>query len=273
MKKLSIITINYNDAAGLKKTMESVLSQTEQNFEYIVVDGGSTDGSVEVVSNFKFQISNFKWISEKDNGIYNAMNKGLRMATGIYVQFLNSGDTLVNANITAAVLPLLNDKNAPSILYGVERHIYPDGRIKKSKELPLTLLTFYRGTIPHSAAYIKRDLFEEYGYYDENLKIVSDWKWYIQAIVLGGEEIQFIPIEITNFDKQGISSTNKQLDKKERQKVLQELIPMRIFADYQQWSSSISQIERINRYKLLDKIFYFVERCLFKIEKWNANRN
>jgi len=268
MKKLSIITINYNNALELKSTMESVLSQVDADFEYIIVDGGSTDGSVDVIQTLeKSTTQKIKWISEKDSGIYNAMNKAVKMATGTYVHFLNSGDTLVDSNITASILLLLEDKNVAPIFYGIERQIYPDGRIREFRELEPTLFTFYRGTIPHSTAYIKRDLFEKYGYYDENLKIVSDWKWYIQVIVFGGEESQFIPIEITNFDKQGISSTNQELDKEERERVLQELIPKRILLDYQKWAFPISQLDRIRRYKLF-KIFYFVERCLFKIDKW-----
>ena len=89
--RLSIITINYNNREGLRKTIESVVNQTYRNFEYIIIDGGSTDGSVEVVKEYADRIS--YWVSEPDNGIYNAMNKGVLAANGKYIQFLNSGDT------------------------------------------------------------------------------------------------------------------------------------------------------------------------------------
>ena len=95
MYKLTIITINLNNAAGLEQTMQSVLSRTRQDIEYVVVDGASTDGSVEVVRHFADLFGErMKWVSEPDAGIYNAMNKGIRMAAGEYLQFLNSGDYL-----------------------------------------------------------------------------------------------------------------------------------------------------------------------------------
>ena len=90
--KLSIITINYNDAKGLRKTFDSIKNQTCHEFEYIVVDGGSSDGSQSVIEEYEQYIS--KWVSEPDNGIYNAMNKGAKMSTGDYMLFLNSGDNL-----------------------------------------------------------------------------------------------------------------------------------------------------------------------------------
>ena len=90
--KLSILTINRNNAAGLEKTMKSVTDQTFKEFEYIVIDGASTDGSVEVVKNLESGFAHLKWISESDSGIYNAMNKGIRMASGDYIQILNSAD-------------------------------------------------------------------------------------------------------------------------------------------------------------------------------------
>ena len=105
--KLSIITINYNDATGLKKTLDSVAKQTSCNFEHIIIDGASTDGSVEIIREYESTLasslsplaSNLKWLSELDKGIYNAMNKGIKMATGDYLLFLNSGDCLVDDEV------------------------------------------------------------------------------------------------------------------------------------------------------------------------------
>lgn len=95
--KLSIITINYNNREGLRKTIESVVAQTTREFEYIVIDGGSTDGSVDVIKEFSDYID--YWVSEPDKGIYNAMNKGVKVAHGDYCQFLNSGDWLYDSNV------------------------------------------------------------------------------------------------------------------------------------------------------------------------------
>ena len=276
---LTIITINYNNAAGLKKTVQSILSQTSQEFEYIIIDGGSTDGSVEVISNFKFQISNFRWISEKDNGIYHAMNKGIRMAQGEYLQFVNSGDCLVSNDVTVQMLASLScgerqGEGRPSIFYG-NMLKQMNGWILRDKcfagRQP-TMLDFYRGTLNHSPAYIKRSLFEKYGLYDETLKIASDWKFYMQAIIFGGEKIEYRDIDVTLFDMTGISETNKELDKAERLQVLQELLPEQILQDYQTWSFPISQMQRIKRYPLAAKLCYFMERCLFKLDKRQIKR-
>ena len=105
--KLSIITINYNNASGLRKTIESVVNQTSLEFEYIVIDGASTDGSIEIIKEFKDKIT--FWVSEPDTGIYNAMNKGIHSAKGKYCQFLNSGDSLVPPNVTESMLFNLPD--------------------------------------------------------------------------------------------------------------------------------------------------------------------
>ena len=126
--RLSIITINRNNAAGLEKTMRSVAAQTFKEFEYIVIDGASTDESVEVIKRHEAEFSHLKWVSEPDSGIYNAMNKGLRMASGEYVQILNSADGLAADNVTEKMLHALDEKGKPSILYGNMIKCFPDGR-------------------------------------------------------------------------------------------------------------------------------------------------
>ncbi len=282
--KLSIITINYNNASGLEKTMQSIFSQTSQEFEYIVIDGGSTDGSVEIIKNQESRIKNqqsvsadFHWISEKDNGIYHAMNKGICMAQGEYVQFVNSGDCLANDNVTKKILQhyLSPFTFHLSILYGNMLKQMP-GYILKDKGFAgrqPTMLDFYRGTLNHSPAYIKRSLFDKYGLYDESLKIVSDWKWYLQAIIFGKEPIEYCDMDISLFDMSGISNVNGELDKEERLKVLKELLPEKILEDYQTWAFPISQMQRVKRYPLIDKFYYFAERCLFKIDKWKTKKS
>ncbi|MFT4805390.1 MAG: glycosyltransferase involved in cell wall biosynthesis, partial [Psychroserpens sp.] len=104
--KLSIITINFNNAVGLKKTIESVVNQTSNDFEYIVIDGGSNDGSVDVIKEYEAKVS--YWVSEVDKGIYHAMNKGILLAKGDYLEFLNSGDILVNETVIQKIIPELN---------------------------------------------------------------------------------------------------------------------------------------------------------------------
>ena len=186
---LTIITINRNNAAGLEKTMQSVLSQTRMDFEYVVVDGASTDASVAVIERLAPAFGDrLKWISEPDKGIYNAMNKGIGMATGEYIQILNSGDSLVSPDVTDKMYAALEKEGHPSILYGNMLKDFPDGHVHRDKGFAgedITLLGMYIGTLNHSPAYIRRSLFDKYGPYDESLKIDSDWKWYLQAIVFG----------------------------------------------------------------------------------------
>ena len=268
---LTIITINRNNAPGLEKTMQSVLSQTRKDFEYVVVDGASTDDSVSVIKRLAPAFGNrLKWISEPDKGIYNAMNKGIGMATGEYIQILNSGDSLVSPDVVEKMYAALEKENFPSILYGNMLKDFPDGHVRRDTGFAgedITLLGMYIGTLNHSPAYIRRSLFDKYGSYDESLKIDSDWKWYLQAIVFGEEKPVYADIDVTLFDMTGISETNTALTKAEREQVLRELVPPTVLADYDAWVPSIRQMRRIKRHPWAYKIVWFLERVLFKIEK------
>lgn len=268
--KFSILTINRNNAAGLEKTMRSVAAQTFKEFEYIVIDGASTDGSVEVIKGLESELAHLKWLSEPDTGIYNAMNKAVRMASGEYVQILNSGDCLAAPDVTDRMLAELEKQGNPSMLYGNMVKCFTDGRrfVDKSFEgREITMLDMFTGTLNHDPAYIRRDLFEKYGYYDESLKIVSDWKWYLQAIIFGGEKPKYVGIDVTLFDMSGISETNKTLDRAERKQVLEQLLPKAVLADYERYAFPMEQIQRLQRHPWAYKLMWLMERCLFKIEK------
>ena len=268
---LSIITINRNNAAGLEKTMQSVLAQTRTDYEYVVVDGASTDDSVAVIQRLAPAFGDrLHWISEPDKGIYNAMNKGIGMATGEYVQILNSGDGLVDAEVVEKMYAALEEKDRPSILYGNLLKDFPDGHVKRDKGFAgadITLLGMYIGTLNHSPAYIRRSLFDKYGPYDESLKIDSDWKWYLQAIVFGEEKPVYVDIDVTLFDMTGISETNTALTKAERKQVLRELVRPAVLADYDEWTGDIRKMRRLRNHPWAYKLVGFLERCLFKWEK------
>jgi glycosyltransferase involved in cell wall biosynthesis len=267
---ISIITINRNNAVGLEKTMRSVATQTSKEFEYIVVDGASTDESVAVVKSLESEFAHLKWVSEPDTGIYNAMNKGISMASGDYIQILNSADCLAAEDVTRRMLVEIEKSGNPSILYGNMVKCFPDGRKVVDKSFAgeeITMLGMYTGTLNHDPVYIRRDLFEKYGYYDEGLKIVSDWKWYLQAIIMGGEKPQYVDMDVTLFDMTGISETNKELDKAERKAVLEQLFPKTILDDYERYAIPMDQIKRLQRHPWAYKMVWFLERCLFKLEK------
>ena len=268
---LTIITINRNNLAGLEKTLKSVAGQTSSDFEYVVIDGGSTDGGVEAIQRISSRLGDrMKWVSEPDKGIYDAMNKGIALASGDYVQFLNSGDGLASADVTERMLRALEQNGSPSILYGNMIKEMPDGKRKQDIGFAgeeITLLDFYIGTLNHSSAYIRKDLFDKYGPYDDTLKIVSDWKWYLKAIILGDEKPVYTDIDVTLFDMTGISETNKELAQQERMQVLEEYMPATILDDYKRWTPAVRQMRRIERYPWAKKLVWLLDRCLFKWEK------
>ena len=268
---LTIITINRNNASGLEKTIRSVASQIKGDFEYVVIDGASADRSVEVIRSFEATFGErLKWISEPDKGIYNAMNKGIGMATGDYLQFLNSGDSLVSDDVTKRMTEALKSKGYPSILYGNMLKDIPGGKAMRDRCFAgrdISFLGFYTGSLNHSSTYIRRSLFNRYGMYDEDFKIVSDWKWFLQAIILEGEMPVYVDIDVTLFDMNGISEKNKALDKTERRRVLSELIPSTILADYDRWALSINRMRRLERHPWSNRIVTILERVLFKMEK------
>ena len=306
--KLTIITINRNNAAGLRKTMQSVVSQTYADFEYIIVDGGApqppqggAESDTEVLQSFIKDINatangftNCTWksangeiaggfYSEPDSGIYNAMNKGIRMAKGEYLHFLNSGDWLVDEFVVEKMIrevsdlppvkgakELENETMPIDILVGNKITVRPDGKVRygRNDTSPVTALTFYRGTIEHTSAYIRRALFDVVGMYDESFRIVSDYKWYFEAVMQHNVRVKFVDIYVSYFDNTGISSTNLALDKQERRQVLEALLPAPVLADYDRYHLAIDQHKRLRRYPLIYKFFYVVERVLFKFDKW-----
>ena len=280
--KLSIITINYNDCSGLKKTIESVWRQTARNeIEHIIIDGGSTDGSADYLQANTEKVNH--WVSEPDKGIYNAMNKGIRMAHGEYIQILNAGDCLAADNVTERMLAALaehSQEQSVDILYGNMlktsdwKHFVRDNGDAKSAYTPNSFLYFYIGTLNHDCAYIRHQLFEDFGYYDESMRICSDWEWYVRTIVFGKATTVYVNIDVTHFDMNGISESgnkNAEIIRRERRTYLEQSVPPAIVSDYDNYAFPITQYLRLKKYHLWG-IVYLVERVLFKLEKWKLLR-
>ena len=272
---LSIITINRNNAAGLEKTMQSVAAQNIKEFEYIVIDGASTDNSVEVIKRRESEFAHLIWVSEPDKGIYNAMNKGLHRASGDYIQILNSGDVLAEDNVIERMVSALKEKNYPEILYGNMLKAFNDGRVIRDRGFAgsdPTMIGFIHGTLNHDPVYILRSLFDRFGYYREDLPITADWRWYVEAIPFGGIVPVYVDIDVTVFDMTGISETQVERRELERDEELKKILPVGVYKDYMMYSFPMEQYRRIKRYTVVYKLFYFVERVIFKMEKRRNKR-
>lgn len=217
--KISVITVSFNAASCIEKTIKSVISQKYNNFEYIVVDGKSTDGTVKIIQKYHTHIS--KWVSEPDTGIYNAMNKAVRMANGEYCIFMNAGDMFANQLVLKQASLFLDDDF--DVLTGREIST-KDGKVIDYVQ-PIKKVTkehFFVTSISHQASFIKRSLLLRYPY-DENLKLVSDWKFWLQTIVFGDSTYRSIDIDVCIFNHDGLTFSLNNIGKVEREKVIQEL--------------------------------------------------
>lgn len=205
MPKLSIITINLNNNEGLLKTINSVLNQTYNDYEHIIIDGGSIDGSVDVIKQYKSD--KLTWISEKDNGIYNAMNKGILKSSGEYLLFLNSGDFLYS---TRSLENVFNNKSdADLICCSLKIELLEENKsiIHSIKNDKITEKFIFKQTIPHPSTLIKKELFVKFGLYDESYKIAGDYEFFVRAIK---NKVKYTiePLILSVFNNQGISWTN-----------------------------------------------------------------
>lgn len=265
--KLSIITINWNNADGLQKTIQSIVSQTYKDFEYVIIDGCSKDRSVEIIQHFAKQFP-INWVSEPDKGIYNAMNKGITRASGEYLHFLNSGDILFDNQVVEKMVSQLAANNQPDILIGkLHKHLTDGTLFPNPINRNFSFLRFYSNSINHPATYIKKELFLKYGLYDESLKIVSDWKWFMQVVAFHDIKPAITDVDVAIFDMTGISETNIELRESERRKVLTDIVPSCYLQDYDHYSTDIYMMQRLHRHPWAFKMVRFLERCLFKYEK------
>jgi GT2 family glycosyltransferase len=224
--KLSIITINYNDAIGLEKTIQSVIEQDFNDYEYIVIDGGSSDNSKSIIEKYQSKITH--WVSEKDKGIYNAMNKGIAKASGEYCLFINSGDFIAKSNV---LTKMLEHQYTADIIYGNMIIDWGEGKLEYGK-MPskITFHQMFIDTLWHPVSLIKRNLFEKYGNYNENYKMVADYDFFFNVIIMKNASLQYIDMNVAVYNMKGLSSIeeNKNLEQSERQAVLINYLPERI---------------------------------------------
>lgn len=255
--KLSIVTINYNNAKGLRKTMESVFAQTCHDFEYIIIDGASTDGSVDVIRVFALQAEGlkFSWKSEPDTGIYNAMNKGLKMAHGEYVLMLNSGDFLVDEHVIERIMPELHTED---MIQGNLILDFPDKtiRFRGYGRSNISFFDVMDANFPHQAMFIKLSAMAQYGYYDDSYKKGSDTYFFITSLGLGNATYRYVDIDVANFDTNGITNNPKweQIDKEEDARWYGEHISKRLWDLYQTAPNKIRLYDQLRKNKFVWKL-------------------
>jgi glycosyltransferase involved in cell wall biosynthesis len=228
MALFTIITINLNNREGLERTIKSVMTQSFKDVEYIVVDGQSTDGSLDVISNFREGIHQL--IVEKDNGVYDAMNKGLRHATGQYIQFLNSGDELKGTN----ALQIISEKIPHSEILYTDVELF-GGERESVKVHPDKLSLRYQLTdmVCHQAIFASSELFKKTGPFDASYKIYGDYDWLMRALRKHNARAIHLPLALVRYEEVGLSNTaNKSLQLKEKDSIHDHYFPKWIIKVY-----------------------------------------
>lgn len=211
----SIVTITFNHLKGLMRTYESIIAQTYKDYEWIVIDGGSSDGSKDFLIQHQKNIS--YWCSEPDNGVYHAMNKGIKHAHGDYLIFMNSGDSFYNPDVLQNVVNL----NCTSDILSGLVYYQDDGKQMRWYH-DNVFIQLYEDTLNHQGSFIKKIIFDKFGGFDESYRIVSDWKFFLDTIVFGDATFQYTTLPIALQERGGISLNTKynEVGHNERQEVL-----------------------------------------------------
>lgn len=259
--KLSIITINWNNASGLRQSIESVIHQLNSDCEYIIVDGESMDESLEIIKRHEDKIT--KWVSIPNKGIYGSMNIGITLAQGEYCLFLNSGDWLIENGLEKAV----EECTGEDIIYFNTILSYNNVRFQEHKYSPnLTMRNFYRQTIGHQSTLIKTRLFKMYGLYNENNKIHSDYEFWIKTIILKNCSCKYVDSFISYYDMGGRSSKPNPESTKEINTILSLNFPARVLADYKYWQHWQQEMEVMAWYRRQPLLYLFLH-LLYRIIK------
>lgn len=263
--KFTIISINLNNKTGLVKTRDSISTQTFRDFEWIVIDGGSTDGSEEYIKEHTDEIS--YWVSEKDKGIYNAMNKGIAQAKGEYINFLNSGDYYYDETVLQQIFDMKSNADVINGLAWWE----DKSKILQPHRTDI-LAQMMTDTVNHQASFIKRELFNN-TLYREDIKIISDWYFFFQKIIIERCSLRFTDINVALMKKGGISSVST--DSGERDKALQGFFPqtgvynaLKRYYEITSWVSEkdIQQSVYIHKNsKRLSKLLTLITNSLYNI--------
>lgn len=265
---VSIITVNYNNKVGLAKTLNSVKCQTFTNYEHIIIDANSTDGSKEVIKEYEKESTNLTyWISEKDAGIYDGMNKGIEHANGEYIYFLNSGDYLSNSEVLSSI-----SFDGTQFICGNMNIEYADAACEKiTSPNTVDAIFLLKTFLPHPASFMHNSLFKDNKYRTDYL-IISDWIHMIESIIFNECSYKHVNVLVSIFDSTGISSQNGDIGQRERNKWIKEQISIPVYNALMELdsikSSKFSTIfpvlnqKSIKTQKRITKLILFLSRFL-----------
>lgn len=250
---ITVVTVCYNAVNELEKTMLSVLDQTYEHIEYIVIDGGSKDGTIDIIRKYADKLA--YWVSEPDKGIYDAMNKGIRAAKGKWINFMNAGDRFVDKRILSNMLNKITLTHYnPRIIRGNIIRVYPKFQVKShgvTSQNP-GLMDMFNNTFHHQACLIQTSLFKEFGYYSTEYRLVSDWKFFFDCVVLHHVPTNYVDLTVACFEMDGASSVNTVKCIEERESYLKKLYGRELF----------TLLDELNIYRKSSLIrLYYKSRC------------
>ena len=203
---VSIITVVFNGAKTLEQTIQSVLGQSYQNIEYIIVDGGSTDGTLEIIRKYEDRIA--RWVSEPDDGLYDAMNKGIRMASGELIGIINSDDWY-EPNAVQLIVDAYCEHPDKRIFHGDRHDILPDGTQHVRRFHPSRMKFLYYGTTyNHPSMFVHQNIYKE-GNYNRILRALSDYEFILKNFIKHEGVFLYIPQAYVNYRLEGVSSRTK----------------------------------------------------------------
>lgn len=273
---ISIITVVYNGAATLEKTIQSVLAQTYNSFEYIIVDGGSTDGTLVILDTYRPHIA--KYVSEPDKGVYDAMNKGIGMASGNWLFFLGADDILYDNEVLASVAGALGVASPPDLLYG--NVVSPS--YKGVYDGEFTFEKLLNKNISHQAIFYKRQLFDRIGNYNLHYKAYADWDFNIRCFADKGIKTAYMDQVVAEFGEGGISSRHdvpflREVLIPEKLRLLTKTGPrhLRNLPAYDEWWRLVRNagIRRVEELDELARLRHFSEAappCLKRMVRWQS---
>lgn len=265
---LSIITVNFNEKNNLHATMNSVFCQSIDDFEFIIIDGGSTDGSLELLQKHTDKID--YWVSEKDKGIYHAMNKGMQASRGTYLLFLNGGDELLHPNILQEVFDRIGTDKKDLIYFNIKYEMeYGRYRVNTFPDHP-TLKYMVRGYLPHQATFIKRDLFEadNVGLYDEDHPIASDWKFFVLALFKFKASYKYIPLTLSFFRHGGISTTMDEKTSRQVKNWRESLLQSHFPVEFNKVKRQLNLEDNIRYFSGYQQLFSFLKGIRQRLFQW-----